>query len=142
MILVDVNILVYAYNSAADEHSRATHWLQQVLSGTEPVGFSWSVVHAFLRLVTNKRVVPSPLTTEEALAVAEDWFAQPIVSIVNPGRSYWTFLRAVLTEAQVKGDIVNDAHIAALALEQNAVVVTADRDFNRFPGVRVINPLA
>jgi uncharacterized protein len=141
VILIDANILVYAYNSSAVQHARAAEWLADALAGTEPIGFSWSVIHAYVRLITNRRILSDPFTMKEAVAVVDESLAQPVAIVLNPGHHYWPAFRDVLLTSPVTGDTVNDAHIAALALEHDATICTADRDFDRFRGVRVINPL-
>ena len=90
MILVDANLLIYAYNSSVDVHERARAWLEGALSGRVPVGLPWSTIHAFLRLMTQQTLFPEPLNIAEATAIVESWLAQPIVAIVEPGPAYWT----------------------------------------------------
>lgn len=141
MILVDANLLIYAYNSSAGVHGTARAWLQETLSGGERVGLPWSTIHAFLRLTTHRALFPEPLNIVDATTIVESWLAQPIVTIVEPGPSYWTILHSILRQANVHGPLVMDAHLAALAIENAAVLHTTDRDFRRFEGVQVRNPL-
>jgi uncharacterized protein len=141
VILVDANLLIYAYNSSVDVHERARAWLEDALSGRVPVGLPWSTIHAFLRLMTQQALFPEPLNIAEATAIVESWLAQPIVAIVEPGPSYWTVLQSLLRRGNVRGPLVMDAHLAALAVENNAILHTTDRDFRRFEGVQVRNPL-
>ncbi len=141
MILVDANLLIYAYNSSVDVHETARAWLGETLSGRERVGLSWSTIHAFLRLTTHHALFPEPLNVVDATAIVESWLVQPIVAIVEPGPSYWTILQSLLRQANVRGPLVMDAHLAALAVENDAILHTTDRDFRRFEGVQVRNPL-
>jgi len=142
VILVDANILIYAYNTAAEQHEAARAWTDAAFSGDETVGLAWPVIHAFLRLATNPRVFPEPLTIEECVAIVDEWLALPNIVILNPGRIHWQRERRILMDAQVRRDVVTDAHLAALAVENDATICTADRDFRRFEGVRVINPVS
>jgi toxin-antitoxin system PIN domain toxin len=141
MILVDANLLLYAYHQRAEQHERARAWLEAALSGLEPVGLAWSTILAFLRIATSPRVFERPLSAAEAEAVASSWLDEPAVVLVDPGARYWEILRTLLVDAQVTGSLVPDAALAALAIEQGATLVTTDRDFLRFRGVRLEDPL-
>ncbi len=141
MILVDANLLIYAYNSSTELHEPARSWLEGTLSGHVPVRLAWSTVHAFLRLTTHPAVFPQPLDMSDAVAIVESWLAQPVVGIVEPGSAYGSILRDLLRHAQVRGALVMDAHLAALAIEHGATLHTTDRDFRRFEGLQVTNPL-
>lgn len=142
MILVDANLLLYAYHPASDEHARCRAWLEDVLSESEPVRFAWVTVLAFIRISTSPRVFETPLTVEEATAVVSAWLGQPCVGLLEPGERHWEILSNLLTAGQVRGSLVMDAHLAALALEHGATLHTNDRDFARFAGLRVATPLA
>jgi toxin-antitoxin system PIN domain toxin len=141
VILVDANLLLYAYHPRAEQHERARAWLEAALSGLEPVGLPWSTVLAFLRLATSPRVFARPLSTAEAEIIVSTWLAEPSVVLVSPGDRYWEILRALLIDAQVTGPLVTDAALAALAIEHGATLVTTDRDFARFRGLRLSDPL-
>lgn len=142
MILVDANLLIYAYHSASPFHERASAWLEEALSGTEPVGLSWATLHAFLRVTTNPRVLGNPFTIEEATEIVEEWLDRPQVAVPQPGERYWPILHGLLVEARVTGPLVTDAHLAALAIEQGATLCSGDRDFRRFRGLDLFDPLA
>lgn len=141
MISIDANLLIYAYNASTPQHPAARKWLEQVLSAPEPVRLGWSTVHSFLRIVTHPRIFPRPFSIRDARAFVEEWFLQPSVAILEPGELYWSIFRELLTAGQVRGDLVMDAHIAALAIEHGAVLCTTDKDFARFDKLRVRNPL-
>ena len=141
MILVDANLLLYAYHPRAEQHERARAWLEAALSGPEPVGLPWSTVLAFLRLATSPRVFARPLSTAEAEIIVSTWLAESSVVLVSPGDRYWEILRALLIDAQVTGPLVTDAALAALAIEHGATLATTDRDFARFRGLRLSDPL-
>lgn len=141
MILVDANLLLYAYHPRAEQHERARAWLEKALSGPEPVGLSWLTILAFLRLSTSPRVFERPLSAPEAEKIVSSWLAEPTVMVVGPGERHWEILRTLLLDAQVTGPLVSDAALAALALEHGATLKTTDRDFARFPGLRWENPI-
>jgi toxin-antitoxin system PIN domain toxin len=142
MILLDANILLYAYDRASERHQAAARWLETALTGAEPVGVSWTVVLAFLRVTTSRRMLREPLPMTEAVSVVSQWLERPNVHVIQPGQRHWTVLGALLVETQIRGADVMDSHLAALALEHGATVVTRDRDFARFPGLKTLDPLA
>lgn len=142
MIILDVNVLIFAYNEDAPQHQRAREWVERALSGAETIGLPWAVVHGFLRVTTNTPAIQPPLAMSEAVAIVEEWFTSAAVTLIEPGPRYWTIFRQLLVDAGVEGALVSDAHIAALAIENNASVCTTDRDFRGFPRLHVINPLA
>jgi toxin-antitoxin system PIN domain toxin len=142
VILVDANILIYGIDADAPAHARAHRWLEDALSGHEPVGLAWVVLLAFLRLVTREGILRRPLDLESALAYVDEWVELPVVRVVAPGPAHWGVLRGLLANAGAAGNLTSDAHLAALALEHNASICSADHDFLRFPGIRLINPLA
>jgi uncharacterized protein len=141
MKLVDTNLLVYAHVQALAQHAPARRWLEQSLSEDEAVGLAWASVLGFLRVVTNPRIFRVPLLVDRAVAVVDDWLEQQAVEIILPTPRHWSTLRQMLTAGQAGGPMATDAHLAALSLEHGATVYTTDRDFSRFPGVRVVNPI-
>lgn len=142
MILVDANVLLYAYDRASGFHEAAAGWLETLLASAEPVGVSWSVVLAFLRITTSRRMLLEPLSMPEAVSVVSQWLERPNVQVVEPGDRHWRILGSLLVETQIRGADVMDAHLAALALEHGATIGTHDRDFARFPGLKTLDPLA
>jgi toxin-antitoxin system PIN domain toxin len=142
VILVDANVLLYAYHPRAEQHERCRPWVETAFSGPDPVGLAWMTVQAFLRIGTNPRAFEHPLSIDEASAIVSEWLALPAVALVEPGEQYWEILRKLLCEGQVAGPLVSDAALAALALDHGAALCTTDRDFTRFPGLRLVNPLA
>jgi uncharacterized protein len=141
VILVDANILLYAYDATSREHARARAWLEHVLSGTELVGLAWVTILAFLRISTNPRALAHPLSPQEAAAIVGSWLEQPSVVRVDPGDRHRAILSTMLEQDQVRGPLVTDAHLAALAIEHGATLATHDRDFSRFSGLRTLAPL-
>jgi uncharacterized protein len=142
VILVDANLLIYAYNTASPEHAVAREWLEATIAQAEPVALPWSVIFAFLRIITNQKILPQPLTIDEAISIVDEWLTLPTMTLVDRSSHHWSIARRVLQQSQVHGPLVTDAELAALAIEHDATVFTADRDFARFTGLRVINPLA
>jgi len=140
VIIVDANVLLYAYNVASEHHLRCREWLEATLNGAEPVGLPWQTVLAFIRIATHPRVFQRPLPMQEAIAIVDEWFACPQVMIVEPADGYWLLMKRQLVDAQVSGALVTDAALAALALEQGAKLCTTDRDFARFRGLRLLSP--
>jgi uncharacterized protein len=138
--LVDANVLLHAVNERSAEHVAARDWLRDALDGSEPVAFAWTVVLAFLRLSTHRAVFPRPLTPQQAADVAEGWIHAPAALPLEPTRRHLPLLRGLLGTAGTAGNLVNDAHLAALALEHGATVVSFDRDFARFHGVPLHRP--
>jgi toxin-antitoxin system PIN domain toxin len=141
MILVDVNLLLYATDGDSPHHAKAHRWLREVLSRPEPIRLSWAAVLGFLRIATDARVQARPLQIAQAAAIMDEWLALPNVEILAPGERHWKILLEQLGRAQVRGPLVMDAHLAALAIEHGAILATADKDFLRFPGLRVEYPL-
>jgi hypothetical protein len=142
VILVDANLLLYAYHPRAEQHGRSRAWLEAALSGPDPVGFAWLTLWAFLRIATSPRVFERPLSASEAEGAVSSWLAQPAAHILDPGARHWEILRALLRDGQAAGPLVMDAVLAAIALEHGATIHTTDRDFSRFPMLKWTNPLA
>jgi toxin-antitoxin system PIN domain toxin len=140
--LPDVNLLVYAINRTSPHHARARPWLDELLSGAEPVGLAWMVLVAFVRLSTRPQLSATPLSPTQAFDVVEGWLAQPCAVIVHPTERHYAVLRGLLEPLGTAGNLTNDAHLAALAIEHGGEVCSADIDFARFRGLRWSNPLA
>jgi toxin-antitoxin system PIN domain toxin len=142
MILIDANLLLYASDTASVHHHAARRWLETTLSEPEPVGLAWVVLLAFLRVGTNSRLRRDALSLPEAAAIVAGWLERPMVVLLNPGERHWEILRDLMTKGQAYGSLIMDAHLAALAIEHGATLATTDRDFTRFPGLRILDPLA
>ena len=141
MIVPDLNLVLYAYNDASPHYETARRWWSGLLAGTEPVGIPWSVATGFMRLTTGPHVMQQPASPELALDTVEEWFRLPHVSPLEPGGEHLPLMRRALAAVGAGGNLVNDAHVAALAIEHGAEVHSNDSDFGRFPGVRWRNPL-
>src|SRR5262249_41157226 len=103
VILIDANLLLYAYHPRAAQHDKSRAWLQQVLSGLVFVRFAWLTLWAFLRIATTPRVFDRQLSTSEAAAAISSWLAQPAAGIVEPGERHWDILREIVRDAQTPG---------------------------------------
>jgi toxin-antitoxin system PIN domain toxin len=142
MIIIDANLLIYAYNAADPHHDPSRRWFESALQSTEPVGLAWLVVLAFLRIVTSPRSMPLPLPWSQACGFVDEWLEQPVVEIVQPTPRHWTLLRDFIQTGQAPGNLTSDAHLAALAIEHGATLYSTDQDFSRFAGLKFVNPLA
>lgn len=140
MKLVDANVLLYAVNSSEPRHDDAREWLDGALGGRETVAFTWVVLLAFLRLSTRAGLFPSPLPIADALAQVRDWTAQPPSVLLEPTGRHLDVLAGLLTDVGAGGNLVTDAHLATLAVEHHATVITYDADFARFRGVAWARP--
>lgn len=136
MVVVDSNVLLYAVNPDSAQHAESKAWLDHALSGEETVAFSWVAVVAFLRLATHPSVFRDPMAIDEAAGQVDDWLAAPGAVVVEPTSRHVAVLQGLLEPRGTGGNLVNDAHLAALAVEHGADVVSFDRDFARFTGVR------
>lgn len=140
MILIDVNLLLYAYDPTSRMHKRAAAWLERVMKDEPRVGFAWTTILAFLRITTHPRLA-RPISMADAVSIVSDWLEAPSTVILEAGERHWDILGKLLPQAQARGPLVMAAHLAALALEHGATLCTSDRDFLRFPGLRLLNPL-
>ncbi|MGH8940468.1 MAG: type II toxin-antitoxin system VapC family toxin [Actinomycetes bacterium] len=141
MKLLDVNLLIYAVDSSAPRHRQARAWLEESLSGTETIALPWAVLLAFVRLSTRPSLFERPLSTDDALSIVEGWLDQPCVAVVHPGSRHLALVRDMLQALGTGGNLVTDAHLAALAIENGALLCSCDRDFGRFAGLRWADPL-
>ncbi|MCU0248407.1 MAG: type II toxin-antitoxin system VapC family toxin [Bryobacter sp.] len=141
MILVDVNLLLYAINEDFPLHRKAKAWLETALTGPEIVAFSWNVLLAFLRLSTRPGLFRNPLAPEEAFQVVGSWLEQPTVRVIQPGPQHLAILQNLLAPLGTMGNLTSDAHLAALAIEWRAELCSTDNDFARYSGLRWKNPL-
>ena len=141
MIVPDLNLLIYAHNDAAPLHAPARRWWEGLVNGTERVGVPWVVTAGFVRLLTHPSVLSHPARPEQAVDYVQEWFNFSHVTPLNPGTEHLTLFRGALAASGVGGNLVTDAHIAALTIEYQAELHSNDADFGRFPGLRWRNPL-
>lgn len=142
MILVDANLLLYAEDSSSEHHALARAWWDAQLSGVEPVALCWPVLNAFIRIGTNARLHQQPLLLGEAIDRVQSWLEQPCVRLIHPGDQHWALFQQLLRGGKAVGNLVSDAHLAALAVEHNCVLHSTDADFSRFRGLKWRNPIA
>jgi toxin-antitoxin system PIN domain toxin len=142
MLMLDVNVCVYAFRGESRRHAEFKGWLEQALSGPEPVGLPEQVLSSMIRLVTNHRIYGDPSTPAEALAYCDALLDAPAAMMVRPGERHWRVFHGLVAQLGLRGNDVPDAYLAAMALEQGATWVTTDRGFLRYQGLRVLDPLA
>lgn len=141
MIVPDINLLVYAYDTRAALHTPARAWWEKTLSDDEPVGIALPVIFGFLRLTTSPRIFTKPLTVGESLRLVGAWLAQPQVQVLQPGPRHLEIAFRLIEGLGVAANLTTDAQLAALAIEYQATLCSSDHDFARFPGLRWHNPL-
>ena len=141
MVLLDVNVLVYAHREDSPRHAEHLSWLEDLVNSDHAYGLSDLVLSGFLRVVTHPKVFNPPNGTDKALAFVEELQSQSTCTIINPGPRHWDIFYRLCKTSGIKGNLVPDAFLAALAIESGSEWVTADRDYHRFPGLRVRHPL-
>lgn len=141
-MLVDANILLYAVDEQSRHHVAARTWLEGALNGAHRIGMPWQSLLAFVRIVTHPRALPVPVAPADAWSFVADWLDSPAAWVPQPGRGYREILGGLVSDLELRGNLVSDAALAALALEHGLAVVSADSDFARFADVTWINPLS
>ncbi|MEZ5120180.1 MAG: type II toxin-antitoxin system VapC family toxin [Solirubrobacterales bacterium] len=136
MVIVDANVLLYAVDRRSAHHEASLAWLDGALRGAETVALAWVVLLAFVRIGTHPSLLAHPMTVDEALSQVDAWLSSPVAIIAHPGVRHVEVLRSLLRESGTAGNLTTDAHLAALAVEHGAEIVSYDRDFARFAGVR------
>jgi toxin-antitoxin system PIN domain toxin len=142
VILVDVNILIYASNAESEQHDSSREWLNHQLSGPTEVGLPWASLLGFLRITTNPRLFRRPLSMSEAWSQVSGWLAAEPVWTPGPTERHAAVLADLFALPGLHGSLVPDAHLAALAIEHGLTLCSTDGDFARFPGLNWRNPLA
>lgn len=141
MILVDANLLIYAYVESMTQHNKARAWMDSKLSGPNRVGLPWASLLAFVRLVSNPRVFPRASSVEQAWQAVETLLDCPVVWIPTPTERHREILRTLILSGASYSRLIADAHLAALAIEHGLTLQSTDGDFARFSGLRWENPL-
>ncbi|HEY5547257.1 MAG TPA: TA system VapC family ribonuclease toxin [Gemmatimonadaceae bacterium] len=142
MIAVDTNLLVYAHREDSPWHAAAVRWLNEVAEGTAPWAIPWPCLHEFLAIVTHPRIYQPPTPREIAVDQVDAWMEAPGLVLLGEGEGYWPALREAVLAGGTVGGQVHDARVAALCRHHGvAALCTADRDFSRYPGLAVRNPL-
>jgi len=141
VILPDLNLLVYAYNADAPNHAASRAWWEGLMNGTEPVAIAWVVGLGFVRLMTHRAVLITPMQPLATIGHVRSWLAQPHVECLEPGPRHLDVLEHLVSATGTAGNLTTDAHLAALAIEHQCELHSNDTDFGRFPGLRWHNPL-
>ena len=141
MTIVDANVLLYAYNADAPQQPVAARWLTEAMDSGEILALPWVTIWAFLRISTNSRIWPNPLSARQAFEIVAGWLEQPGVVLLQPGPRHSDLLRQIVSEFEAGGALLTDAVLAALAIENGATVASSDQDFRRFAGVKWVNPV-
>lgn len=139
-MIVDANVLLYAVDDRSHFHSAARTWLDEAMNGVERVGLPWVSMMAFQRIITHPRVTENPLTPTDAWSYITDWLDADQAWLPTPGDRHRDILGRLLTDGDLHGNLVTDAHLAALAIENGTSICSFDSDFARFPDLRWINP--
>jgi toxin-antitoxin system PIN domain toxin len=139
--LPDVNLFLYAVDEASPRYEPARAWVEATLSGSETVALAWTTLVGFVRLSTRANLFEQPLEVEYALDLVDGWLDQPCVTVIHPTDRHATVLRELLLPLGTAGNLTNDAHLAALAIEHGATLCSCDNDFSRFAGLRWVDPL-
>lgn len=143
MLAVDTNVLVYAHRQDSPFHERAAETIRQLAQGAATWAIPWPCVHEFYAVATHPRIYAPPSTQEQAVAQLDGWFASPSLVMIGEADQHWTTLRELLVTARVSGPLVHDARVAAICAEHGVrELITQDRDFSRFPALRVRRLLA
>lgn len=141
MILPDLNLLVFAYNEKAPSHEAARAWWERALSDRESVALPWAVTLGFVRLMTSRAVLAEPMAPAAAIDRVRSWLARPQAQVIEPGPRHLDLVAELAEAAGRAGTLTTDLHLAALAIETGAELCSNDNDFQRFPGLRWVNPL-
>lgn len=141
-MIVDANVLLYARNDTDPRHAAARAWLEGALNGSTRVGLPWWTLSAFVRIATNARAFPEPLTADEAVQQVDEWLDAPRAWIPEPTAQYRQVFTSLIRSHDVRGPLITDAQLAALAIDHGVPVVSTDADFARFRQVEWVDPLA
>lgn len=142
MILLDVNVLVYAHRADAPGHAAFRQWLENTINSDQAYGLSEWVLSGFLRVVTHPKVFTPPSDLASALAFTGEVRSQPNCVLLQPGPRHWDIFVHLCQQSGARGNLIPDAYLAALAIESGSKWITTDRDFSRFPGLKWRYPLA
>lgn len=141
-MLVDANLLLFAFDDTSPFHGASSAWLTAHLNGAAPVGLPWQSLVAFVRIATHPRATSEPITPDEAWAQIEEWLEPHVTWIPTPTDRHAEVLGSLIRTYQLRGNMISDAHLAALAIEHGLTLCSADTDFGRFEELTWTNPLA
>ncbi|MGD1062574.1 MAG: TA system VapC family ribonuclease toxin [Terracidiphilus sp.] len=142
MIVIDVNLLIYAYDTTTPSHAEAKAWIEEVFSSSDAIGLPWQNIAAFIHVLTYPGLHGERFSRDQVLFIVDQWLAMPHMRALAPGERHWSLFREMLIKGDARGKLTSDAALAALTIEYGGVLHTTDRDFARFPGLRWVNPLA
>ena len=134
--LPDTNLLLYAINPGCAQHLQARAWLEQAFVAPQGIGFAWLALVGFVRIATQARIISPPLSIDMALSAVDDWLRHPNACVLHPTQRHGDIFARLLLGVRSAGNLTNDAHLAALAIEHNAEIGTFDRDFEQFSGLK------
>lgn len=141
MIVPDINLLVYAHDSEFPRHGEVRDWWEELMNGSDSVGLAWVAMLGFIRITTNSKILDNPMEPAIACEHVRSWLGRPQSIVIHPGDRHAEVLFQLLGQAGSAGNLTTDAHLAALAIEHQAELHSADADMARFPGLRWVNPL-
>jgi toxin-antitoxin system PIN domain toxin len=139
-MLIDASILLYAVDASSPQQQRTARWLSEQLSGDKRVGFPWQSIVAFVRIATHAKAAWQPLTPDEAWSYVADWLAAAATWVPTPTEQHGRILVALIKDYQLRGNLVADAELAALAIEHGLTICSTDTDFARFREVDWLDP--
>lgn len=142
MILPDISLLLYAHNKSDERFEAASTWFRKLANSRETVCFCSKTINGFIRISTNYRAMPNPISLRNAFAVAESWLELPGAVFLTPSADHFEVLKRIAIEANARGSLFSDANLAALAISHNATVASTDRNFRLFKGLKLIDPLS
>lgn len=141
LVLLDANVLLYSVDKSSPHHSRCADWVRHAFSGPQRIGLPWQTIGAFLRISSHPRVFSRPLSSADAWDLVKRWLAAPNCWIPEASERTALILGRLIGDLDVRGNLVTDAQLAALAIEHGVAAVSADSDFARFPDLHWVNPL-
>ncbi len=139
-MIVDANVLLYAVDAQSHFHATARSWLEESMNGVERVGLPWASLMAFQRIITHPRVTANPLAPADAWSYVSDWLDADQVWVPTPGARHRDIFGRLLVDGDLRGNLVTDAHLAALAIEHGTGICSFDSDFARFEGIHWFKP--
>ncbi|MEO8215634.1 MAG: type II toxin-antitoxin system VapC family toxin [Acidobacteriota bacterium] len=142
MILIDVNVLIYAFSNAAERHAEYRQWLESTIEGVQAYGVSELILSSFVRIVTHPRVLDPPAALDTAIRFCTVVRDQPNAVVLTPGSRHWSIFVDLCRSTESRGNLISDAYLAALAIETGSELISTDRDFTRFPKLKWRHPLA
>jgi uncharacterized protein len=136
MKLADTNIFIYAVDEDSPHHEASKNWIESTLGSDDGLALAWLALAGFVRLSTKNGILRKSLTVADALGLVDDWLAHPNTRVLHPGERHADIFSRLLLVAGTGGNLTNDAHLAALAIEHHAELASFDRDFKRFSGLQ------